>query len=243
MKILNILVYLLIIQILLGVSSCSDAVGTNGNNSEPPSITMSSTTATMEIGTKRVFNAEVKGLNNKNVLWSILPPQSDAKIEQTSNNNVIFTAPTIAGIIKLNATSVESPALSGIVEITVVNKIETEGIFDNWNIAAVQSGPTNPTVFTIDRDRTITYVNNYHYFNRGELPGTISFKHSDGTTYGPWKCVGTTGQGGVVNANWVCYPNIVIKAGTYTVIDSHPPTWSHNSGSKNCGFTRISALK
>jgi hypothetical protein len=84
---------------------------------------------------------------------------------------------------------------------------------------------------------------NYHYFNGGALPGTISLKHSDGTIYGPWQTWGLVGQGGVTNAYWAFYPLVKIKAGTYTVIDSDPSTWSHNSESNYSGFTWIRAMK
>lgn len=47
------------------------------------------------------------------------------------------------------------------------------------------------------------------------------------------------GQGGVQNAYWAVLPNIEVPAGTYTVIDSDPSTWSYNSQSKGCGFTTI----
>lgn len=123
------------------------------------------------------------------------------------------------------------------------NVNETEQIFYNGNIAAVQSGPTRPTHFTLDRDRYITKFTNYHYFNNGTAPGTIWIVHTDGTMYGPWKTTGSMGQWNVKDAYWNCHPNIWIKAGTYTVFDSHPATWSHNIQSKNEGFTWIEAMK
>lgn len=112
-------------------------------------------------------------------------------------------------------------------------------IFNNNNISGVQSGPTSPTTFTIDSAYVITNVVDYHYFNNGILPGTISLKHSDGTVYGPWQTAGLLGQGGVQNAYWNVSPNVTIKAGTYTVIDSDSKTWSHNSGSDFKGFSII----
>ncbi len=112
-------------------------------------------------------------------------------------------------------------------------------IYKNGNISGVLSQPSNPTTFAISESYKITYISNYHYFNRGALPGTISLKHQDGTVYGPWQTEGAPGQGNVQNAYWIVRPNQVIKAGTYTVIDSDPSTWSQNSGSKNQGFTEI----
>lgn len=120
---------------------------------------------------------------------------------------------------------------------------QEEMLFTNNNIYGVQSNPTNPTVFTISQPCKITWVSNYHYFNKGALPGTIAFKHADGTVYGPWPTEGVEGQGKVANAYWIAKPNVVIKAGTYTVIDSNPSTWSQNSQSNNCGFVEIKGVK
>jgi choice-of-anchor C domain-containing protein len=45
----------------------------------------------------------------------------------------------------------------------------------------------------------------------------------------------------VPNANWIATPNVVIPAGTYTVIDSDPSTWSQNSGSGGQGFAAVTS--
>jgi len=111
-------------------------------------------------------------------------------------------------------------------------------IFNNWNTARVvnnPSGPPTPTRFTLDRPHLVTYINTYHYFNQGQRPGTISLVHQDGTVYGPWQTIGLPGQGGVANASWEATPNVQLKPGTYTVRDSHPPTWSHNAQSNSQG--------
>jgi hypothetical protein len=41
----------------------------------------------------------------------------------------------------------------------------------------------------------------------------------------------------VQNAYWTVYLNVTLPAGTYTVIDSDPATWSHNAESSNRGNT------
>ncbi|MGB5029780.1 MAG: carboxypeptidase regulatory-like domain-containing protein [Chitinophagaceae bacterium] len=112
-------------------------------------------------------------------------------------------------------------------------------VFDNGNIGGVSSGPPNPTLFTFSRATIITRIENYHYFNGGKKPGTIGLRSSSGKIYGPWQAYGLIGQGGVQNAYWAVLPNIEVPAGTYTVIDSDPSTWSYNSQSKGCGFTTI----
>jgi len=114
-------------------------------------------------------------------------------------------------------------------------------LFNNSNIDGVQNGPANPTFFTIDQPSTIVYIQNYHYFNYGRPPGYISLRSSDGTRYGPWRAVGESGQGGVPNAYWNCYPNVTLPPGTYIVEDSDPSTWSHNAASGFQGFSIIRA--
>jgi hypothetical protein len=117
--------------------------------------------------------------------------------------------------------------------------VDVVDIFYNWNVGGVSNGPSYDTTFSISEPMMITSINNYHYFNYGALPGTIALRHSDGTVYGPWETNGGTGQGGVPNAYWVAEPNVVIKAGDYTVIDSDPSTWSQNSGSGYEGFSWV----
>lgn len=114
-------------------------------------------------------------------------------------------------------------------------------IFNNSNIDAVQNGPVNPTVFSIDRPYTIVYIQNYHYYNYGRPPGYISLRGADGSRYGPWTTYGEQGQGRVQNAYWNCYPNVTIPPGTYVVEDSDPSTWSHNAASGYQGFSIIRA--
>ncbi len=114
-------------------------------------------------------------------------------------------------------------------------------IFDNTNIYGVYNAPTVPTQFSISRPHMITEVFTYHWNNAGGTvrPGTIGLRGQDGRTYGPWQAIGKPGQGGVKNANWEVYPNVVIPAGTYTIIDSDPSTWAQNSGSRGQGHAWV----
>ena len=41
------------------------------------------------------------------------------------------------------------------------------------------------------------------------------------------------------NAYWTVHPGEILPAGSYTVIDSHPASWSRNDGSQQRGFTRV----
>ena len=111
-------------------------------------------------------------------------------------------------------------------------------IFDNWNKAGVMNGPTRSTQFSINTPVTITRILNYHWNNgKGYTIGTIALKAGNGRIYGPWQASGLPSA--VPAANWIVKPNVTIPAGTYTVIDSHPATWSHNSGTNGAGFSSI----
>lgn len=239
-----------VFSILFAFVACEDDAANPDPNPDPEvesKITFDITEANMVVNEVRafvvMFDAEV---TEKIVTWAVEPASTGGTIyEDPEHNNVgIYEAPEQAGVYKVVVMLVTDTTQKAHLEITVSEEaIEDEEIFYNGNISGVQSGPTNPTEFSVDRERILTKVSNYHYFNGGVFPGTISLQHSDGTIYGPWQTYGSVGQGGVVNAVWNCYPLVKIKAGTYTVIDSDPPTWSHNSGSNYCGFTWIRAIK
>lgn len=115
-------------------------------------------------------------------------------------------------------------------------------ITSNFNTGGVQSGPTSPTTFIIKAPCQITYIQNYHYFNKGGGAGTIALQHEDGTMYGPWQAEGSDMGGNVPNAFWIVRPNIEIKPGRYKVIDSGQATWSYNSGSNGSGIVLIKGI-
>ena len=118
--------------------------------------------------------------------------------------------------------------------------VQGQLIFEVGNIGAVGNGPSKATRFTLTAPHVITLIRNYHWNGaRGAAPGTIALKARDGAGYGPWQASGSPGQGGVPNAYWSVYPNVTLPAGTYTVIDSDPATWSHNAESGNRGFVRV----
>lgn len=124
--------------------------------------------------------------------------------------------------------------------VATAGQEENNLIFDNNNIAGVINGPTTPTRFTIHQPHTITKVETYHWNNQQGAPaGSIGLQHGDGTMYGPWRATARTGYLETQNAYWFVEPNVTIKAGTYTVIDSDPSTWSQNSQSNNEGFARV----
>lgn len=113
-------------------------------------------------------------------------------------------------------------------------------LLDNQNVGAVINNPTAPTTFTTAQGFGITYLSTYHWNDgKGAKPGMLRIQASNGTIYGPWKAVGLPGTGGVKNVTWQCRPSVYLPAGTYTVIDSSPLTWSQNGGSGGRGFARV----
>lgn len=116
-------------------------------------------------------------------------------------------------------------------------------LWTNNNIGGVQNGPENDTIVVLEDDCLVTTVTNYHYFNEGAKPGTITLVCEDGTKYGPWQATGREGQGGVKDAYWDTSPNIELKAGSYRVIDSDHETWSQNDESGNAGFTEVKGAR
>lgn len=120
-----------------------------------------------------------------------------------------------------------------------VSAAASRTLFDNWNKVLVGNGPKRPTQFTLSAPATVTSILNYHWNNgKGQTVGTIALKSSDGRVYGPWQA--TPLPSAVPTANWIVRPNAPIPAGTYTVIDSHPATWSQNERSGGAGFSSIS---
>jgi len=113
-------------------------------------------------------------------------------------------------------------------------------LFDNQNLLAVYNGGTSPT-FEVPSASTITKIETYHWNDAAGhgSTGTISLSADDGTVYGPWETAGRPGQGGVPNAYWAAVPNVALPAGSYTVIDSDPGTWSQNADSGGVGFAVV----
>jgi hypothetical protein len=115
--------------------------------------------------------------------------------------------------------------------------------FDNGNIGGVDNGPRQPTTFSLNEARILSLIQNYHWNSgRGKPPGSIALSDAQGRRYGPWTAAGSPGQGGVPNAYWTAKPMVLLPAGTYTVVDSDPPSWSHNGQSGYRGFTRVETL-
>ena len=112
-------------------------------------------------------------------------------------------------------------------------------LFTNANIDGVTPGATVPAQFTVGPGsvRVVTVLT-YHYVLPAGVPSTgqVSLTGPDGTVYGPWPTIGLTGQGDIANASWQADVDLVLPAGTYTINDSDPATWSANEGTAGVGM-------
>ena len=200
---------------------------------QPAPVIISALTASGAVGT--AFTYQITATNDPTSFAAAgLPPD----LLLNTRTGLISGLPTVAGTFSVTLTASNASGV-GTATVAILITPPVRVVFDNGNIFAVSSRPSKPTTFTVADPFVITYIQNYHYFNGGALPGTISLRHSDGTVYGPWQTYGTTGQGGVANANWITEPMVTLKAGTYSVIDSDPSTWSHNASSGSAGFSLI----
>jgi hypothetical protein len=113
---------------------------------------------------------------------------------------------------------------------------EPVSIININSLLIVNGGGTSPTV-TFNQNYFLTDILTYHWNDgKGTPAGTIALKDSSGKTYGPWAA---TLESGVY---WTAKPSVTIPAGTYTVIDSDPATWSQNSETGGNGVTTASGI-
>lgn len=169
--------------------------------------------------------------------WSIPPsPSESASIPGTKSSDIIATAPITSGISRPFKVELDS----SVFDIETLPAIPPVTVLDNGNIYKVFNKPVKPTVFSISYPALLTYIFTYHWNDgRGSKPGQIALQHEDGTTYGPWVVSGKPGQGNVPNAYWECEPIVNLKPGSYSILDSNPPSWSQNEGSRGAGFARV----
>lgn len=112
-----------------------------------------------------------------------------------------------------------------------------EEIFKIGSDLAVSNGG-NPATVEIATDVYATELWTYHYNGGSGAPGgTIQMKAEGGEVYGPWEVE-------VRNSfYWVATVNQTIPAGTYTVTDSDPGTWAHNTETNGQGMTWMMGVR
>ena len=136
-------------------------------------------------------------------------------------------------------------ALVTAVAATAHSSAEPTKIFEIGNIAAVYNAPTAASIFTTTRDWTVVEVWTYHWNDAkgSTATGTVGLKDlKTGKLYGPWKTVGSPGQGGVPNAYWHTTTKVLLPAGRYRIVDSSPSTWSQNEESGGRGMGWVMAI-
>ena len=168
--------------------------------------------------------------------WRAINPNTNGPVSNVNANTGQASVNANTGQLSATPTVTSSPEI----EVIVGKEIE---IFNNRNTGTVENNPTNPTRFTIDNPYYITRVNNYHWnYEQGKDPTGKHLKLRDekGQDFAQCEFSATSSAAGKTpNVNWICSPNVILPAGTYTVIDPDPQTWSHNRESGNAGFSLI----
>lgn len=107
-------------------------------------------------------------------------------------------------------------------------------VFNSYNNCGALSG-AKPAFVRLVKPAHITGLADYHYNNGVAVkPGTIGLMAPNGRVLGPFQAKQQPGTW-----DWVATVNLTVPAGTYSVIDSNPATWSQNSFSGGRGFTRV----
>lgn len=117
---------------------------------------------------------------------------------------------------------------------------QVRDLFNNTNTAAVRNGGTINPQFSLNVPTRITQVVTYHWNSgRGARPGAIGLRNNNNGQVFRFAATGVAGYGGAPNVNWVATPNVNVPAGSYTVLDSDPGTWSSNPQSASQGFAIV----
>jgi hypothetical protein len=110
---------------------------------------------------------------------------------------------------------------------------ESDWLFNGYNNCGVLNG-AKPAVFRLAKPAHIISLADYHYnFGHSVKPGTIGLEAANGYVFGPYH---TKADG---DGNWIATFSLTVPAGTYTIIDSSPATWSQNPSSGGRGFVRV----
>lgn len=117
----------------------------------------------------------------------------------------------------------------------VNNAQSAEMMYNSFNAAGVDNGPTVDTTFTLTKPTAISSIINYHWnYGAGKDPnaaiGWIGIEQvvngAANVQLGRWPAFGKVGAYGMTNVFWVANPNLLLGPGTYKIVDSDPATWS-----------------
>ena len=152
-----------------------------------------------------------------------------------SATNVTVSGDTTSGEVLTGEYNFNGTSESGTTFRWLINEGVYREFYSTMNIAGVFNGPTIPTIFALSSPTLISKVQTYHWNNgSGATPGKIYLKDEFDLIYGPWAASGIAG-----NLYWEVYPNIVLPAGLYTIIDTSNDTWANNSESGYRGMASV----
>lgn len=114
--------------------------------------------------------------------------------------------------------------------------VAADVLLKNENPNVVSSNPTggNPQ-FALRQVTVIDSIFTYHYNGgAGKPAGQLWLVGGpNNQKYGPWTATISS------KFYWTVSPKLTLPAGTYTVFDSDPATWSFNPASRNQGFVQV----
>lgn len=104
--------------------------------------------------------------------------------------------------------------------------------------------PATPAArISLTQTSQLTLIQTYHWNNGlGAQPGSLALIDEQGRRYGPWPATGSPGPGGIANIYWNAQPMLTLPAGSYTVVDSDPATWTPDMQNGGRGFSRHEVL-
>ena len=239
------------ILLLLMVSGCSCSP-------KAPAFVINPGAVALHVGERQSFDFQLidkGGAHNLGGRWAV-SPASGASVDSagyfvaTKPGHYVVTATdgsysaqAEVDVVSATAGGAQSTqAATATPQAKAAVPVAPKSLFNNWNGLAVHGGGRSPKV-VFKQPVKVTLISDYHWNDgHGKKPGTIALKSSDGTVFGPWHTTGADGQGGVRNAQWDAKPDVVLPAGTYTVVDSNPASWAQDGQSKGLGFVAVNGI-
>jgi hypothetical protein len=166
-----------------------------------------------------------------------LTPSTSTKVNGTRNKANSSDSANLSA----NDSRAQLMRTASLCDPNTMPKLDT--FFDNWDVDPM-SNPPSETSFTLTKSSVIVNIYNLHRVG-ATLPGEgIKLRNSAGAEFGPFLPIH---PGGENNSTWEWSPCIQIPAGTYTVIDPDPATWSqsasHHGKSMIQGYTARATTK
>lgn len=115
-------------------------------------------------------------------------------------------------------------------------------LYTNKSTSVVSDGPTEETTFTLEQATKITAIWTYHWNAGGDVDlsqQTIKLQNTATDTEVYAGAVCPDSGSGRENVNWYVFPDTVLPAGTYQVIDSHNESWSYVPDNNNKGMCTV----